>query len=87
MVRAPEPEGDSMNTETITPDRLQFTPEIAAATADVWSRIQNVVPEVEWPVHAPRSVSEIEGGAQAEPQRFATGVAHRRGVARGSCWW
>jgi quinolinate synthase len=30
-----------------------FTPAVAAATEDVWRRVRSVVPEVEWPVHAP----------------------------------
>jgi quinolinate synthase len=32
---------------------LEYTPQIAAATADVWSRVRHVIPEIEWPVHAP----------------------------------
>ncbi|MEZ5331595.1 MAG: quinolinate synthase NadA [Thermoanaerobaculia bacterium] len=38
----------------ITEDRLlDFTPEVATATADAWARLRHVVPEIEWPVHAP----------------------------------
>jgi quinolinate synthase len=32
---------------------LDYTPEVAAATADAWARVRGVIPEVEWPVHAP----------------------------------
>ena len=32
---------------------LVYTPAVAAATADVYERVRAVVPEVEWPVHAP----------------------------------
>ena len=32
---------------------LAYTPAVAAATADVYERVRAVVPEVEWPVHAP----------------------------------
>jgi len=32
---------------------LAYTPAVAAATADVYERVRTVVPEVEWPVHAP----------------------------------
>jgi len=32
---------------------LEYTPAVAAATADVYERVRAVVPEVEWPVHAP----------------------------------
>jgi len=33
--------------------RLAYTPEIAAATRDVYRKVARVVPEIEWPVHAP----------------------------------
>ena len=32
---------------------LAYTPAVAAATADLYERVRAVVPEVEWPVHAP----------------------------------
>jgi quinolinate synthase len=33
--------------------RLPFTPEIARATRGLYDKIAHVVPEIEWPVHAP----------------------------------
>jgi len=40
--------------ETIrTPETLEYTPEVARATAGVYERVRGVVPELEWPVHAP----------------------------------
>jgi quinolinate synthase len=33
--------------------RLTYTPEIAAATAAIYEKVRDVIPEVEWPVHAP----------------------------------
>lgn len=30
-----------------------YTPEVAAATRAIYDRVQHVIPEVEWPVHAP----------------------------------
>jgi len=33
--------------------RLSFTPEIARATRGLYEKIAHVVPEIEWPVHAP----------------------------------
>jgi len=30
-----------------------YTPEVAAATRDIYERVRDVIPEVEWPVHAP----------------------------------
>jgi quinolinate synthase len=32
---------------------LAFTPEVERATRDIWSRVRHVIPEIEWPVHAP----------------------------------
>ena len=32
---------------------LAYTPEIARATASIYQRLQDVIPEIEWPVHAP----------------------------------
>src|SRR5215467_10292902 len=37
---------------------LAYTPQIAAATAGLYDRVAKVVPEIEWPVHAPY-VAEI----------------------------
>ncbi|HMI97395.1 MAG TPA: quinolinate synthase NadA [Micropepsaceae bacterium] len=34
-------------------ETLPYTPEIAAATAPLYSRVKHVVPEIEWPVFAP----------------------------------
>jgi quinolinate synthase len=34
-------------------DELPYTPEVARRTADVLERVRGVVPEMEWPVHAP----------------------------------
>ena len=30
-----------------------YTPEVAAATANYYNHVKNVIPEVEWPIHAP----------------------------------
>jgi quinolinate synthase len=34
-------------------DTLDYTPAIARETADAYARVRHVIPEVEWPVHAP----------------------------------
>ena len=46
-----------MNTRTldlISPfEDLAYTPEVRSSTADVYERLREVIPEIEWPVHAP----------------------------------
>jgi quinolinate synthase len=43
-----------MQTETpAQPDRLDFTPEIEALTRPIYERVKHVIPDVEWPIHAP----------------------------------
>ncbi|MCH9650021.1 MAG: quinolinate synthase NadA [Deltaproteobacteria bacterium] len=32
---------------------LSYTPEVARATAGIYGRVRDVIPEIEWPVHAP----------------------------------
>ena len=32
---------------------LSYTPEVARATAAIYGRVRDVIPEIEWPVHAP----------------------------------
>src|ERR1700742_2972872 len=34
-------------------EHLLYTPAVAAATAPLYARVKNVVPEIEWPVFAP----------------------------------
>jgi quinolinate synthase len=42
-------------TTSLTPagGEPRFTPDVARRTADVLARVRHVVPEIEWPVHAP----------------------------------
>ena len=51
-----------MDVERIEAGSLDFTESVRAATADVWERVQGVVPAVEWPVHAPyiRAIRELK---------------------------
>ena len=51
---------------------LEYTPRVAAATAPVFARVRGVIPEVEWPVHAPY-VAEIQ---RLKRQRNAVVLAH-----------
>ncbi len=34
-------------------EALNYTPQVAAATAPLYARVASVVPEIEWPVFAP----------------------------------
>jgi quinolinate synthase len=38
---------------TTVTEALPYTPEVAAATAGLYARVAQVIPEIEWPVHAP----------------------------------
>ena len=37
----------------LAPEDLAFTPEVKRGTAAVYERLRDVIPEIEWPVHAP----------------------------------
>jgi quinolinate synthase len=39
--------------ELTAPTPLDYTPEVARATASIFERVRGVIPEIEWPVHAP----------------------------------
>ena len=51
---------------------LDYTPEIAHATAPIYERLRAVIPEIEWPVHAPyvAAINELKA------QRNAVILAH-----------
>ncbi|MEE8348122.1 MAG: quinolinate synthase NadA [Acidobacteriota bacterium] len=58
---------------TPTPQsNLTFTPEVARVTAPIYERLQHVIPEIEWPVHAPL-IAEIN---RLKQQRRAIILAH-----------
>lgn len=62
-----------MNTEAASsPAALDYTPAIAAATADIFQKLRHVVPEVEWPVHAPY----IDAINRLKKERQAVILAH-----------
>ena len=63
-----------MSQQTAPParDGLEYTPEVARATQPLFERILNVIPEVEWPVHAPY-IHRIE---QLKQERNAVILAH-----------
>ena len=49
-----------------------YTPEVADATAPVFDRLRDVIPEVEWPVHAPY----VHAIRQLKEERDAVILAH-----------
>src|SRR5512136_1166036 len=49
-----------------------FTPEVARRTADVLERVRRVVPEMEWPVHAPY----VDAIREWKARRQAVVLAH-----------
>ena len=51
---------------------LDYTPQIAARTAPVFERVKGVIPELEWPVHAPY-IAEI---LRLKQERNAVILAH-----------
>ena len=51
---------------------LEYTPEVATATAPILARVKGVIPEIEWPVHAPY-VAEIQ---RLKKERNAIILAH-----------
>ncbi len=51
---------------------LEFSPEVERATAPVWARLSDVVPEAEWPLHAPY-IARIN---ELKRQRDAVILAH-----------
>jgi quinolinate synthase len=51
---------------------LQYTPEVAASTAAIYARMRNVVPAIEWPVHAPY----VDAINRLKAERNAVILAH-----------
>lgn len=39
--------------QALAPEDLEFTPAVERSTAAVYERLRDVIPEIEWPVHAP----------------------------------
>src|SRR5688572_16586374 len=54
------------------PRNLPFTPEVERATRDAWARLRHVIPEIEWPVHAPL----IDAINRLKKERDAVILAH-----------
>jgi quinolinate synthase len=62
----------SATLELASPRWREFTPQIAAETQAVHARLSGVIPEVEWPVHAPL-IAEIQ---RLKRERHAVILAH-----------
>ena len=52
--------------------RPEYTPKLAAATAPLYSHVKSVIPDVEWPLHAPY----VAGINELKKQRNAVVLAH-----------
>jgi quinolinate synthase len=46
---------------------LAFTPDVARATASIYQRVKTVIPDIEWPVHAPHvdAINRLKGERNA----------------------
>ena len=60
-----------MSTAAATAE-LNYTPAVARATAPLYARVRKVIPEIEWPVHAPL----IDAINRLKKQRNAVILAH-----------
>ena len=60
------------STKPISAKALHYTPDIARATAQIYQRLSGVIPEIEWPIHAPyvAAINELKA------QRNAVILAH-----------
>jgi len=64
-----------MSSRTIDPTAapgLEFTPDVERMTQAVYERVKHVIPEIEWPVHAPYIVAINE----LKVERRAVILAH-----------
>jgi quinolinate synthase len=60
-------------TVTATADRaLEYTPQVAAATAALYDRVSRIIPRFEWPVHAPL----VDAINRLKQQQNAVVLAH-----------
>ncbi len=57
---------------TIDQETLEFTPEVERLTQPIFNRIKHVMPDVEWPIHAP-TIAAIN---ELKRTRNATILAH-----------
>lgn len=69
MPTAPNPE---LTSPVLPPMELAYTPEVAAATAPIYERVRDVIPEIEWPVHAPY----VDAIRRLKSERNAIILAH-----------
>lgn len=53
-------------------DTLDYTPAVARATAEIYERVRRVIPEMEWPVHAPY----VDAIQRLKRERNAIVLAH-----------
>ena len=53
--------------ERVSDRELAYTPEVARATQALYARVKHVVPEIEWPVHAPyvKAINDLKRAKNA----------------------
>ena len=63
---------DNISSNPVLDTVLDYTPEVAQATAPIYQRLRAVIPEMEWPIHAPyvAAINELKA------QRNAVILAH-----------
>ncbi len=56
-----------MLTDNTSDPSLSYTPEVARLTGPIYERVRDVIPEVEWPVHAPyvAAINRLKGERNA----------------------
>src|SRR5262245_372503 len=59
--------GTSMNTQITEVERPAYTPAVESATAAIYQRVRHVIPQIEWPVHAPyiAAINELKRARRA----------------------
>jgi len=63
---------DQSTEKASSPEVLQFTPEVMEQTSGIYERVKHIIPEIEWPVHAPY-IAEIQ---RLKRERNAIILAH-----------
>jgi quinolinate synthase len=72
LIRSPEKDSVMSSTATLDYQALDYTAEVAAATAPLYAKVARVIPEIEWPFHAPY----VDAINRLKKERNAIVLAH-----------